>query len=282
MTDWEQKNWFITGASAGFGKAMARAILERGGRVIATARNIDSLDELIAVGGDRVLAVRLDVRDSAGVGDAVGAAERFGGIDVLLNNAGYGFIAGVEEAQDEEIAAQFDVNFFGPLRLIRAALPAMRQRGRGYIVNMSSIGGMRGLMGAGYYAATKFALEGLSEALAGEAARFGLRVLIVEPGYFRTDFSGRSLTFPAEPHPDYDFLVRQRIRAASVDGLQIGDPERALQAIVAAMNSDTPPMRLLLGSDAHRFAVDALQARQADVDNWRTETESTDFPETSR
>ncbi|WP_327753821.1 oxidoreductase (plasmid) [Sphingobium sp. SJ10-10] len=278
MTGWGQKNWFITGASAGFGKAIARGVLEKGGRVIATARNIESLADLLALGGDRVLPVRLDVRDGAAVMEAVEAAERFGGIDVLLNNAGYGFIAGVEEARDEEIAAQFDVNFFGPLRLIRAALPGMRQRGEGYIVNMSSIGGMRGLMGAGFYAATKFALEGLSEALAGEAARFGLRVLIVEPGYFRTDFSGRSLSFPVAPHPDYDFLVRQRMRAASVDGMQPGDPERALQALLAAMSSDTPPMRLLLGSDAHQFAVDALRARQADVEIWRAVTESTDFP----
>lgn len=278
MTDWADKNWFITGASAGFGKAIARGILERGGRVIATARNLAPLDELVALGGDRVLPLRLDVRDANAIADAVAAAERFGGIDVLLNNAGYGFLAGVEEAGDEEIAAQFDVNFFGPLRLVRTALPAMRERGSGFIVNMSSIGGMRGHTGAGYYAATKFALEGLSESLAGEVARFGLHVLIVEPGYFRTDFSGRSLSFPTAPHPAYDFLKRQRERAAAVDGLQIGDPDRALQAMLAAMNSEVPPMRLLLGSDAYQFAVQALQARQTDVETWRVTTESTDFP----
>lgn len=278
MTDWAGKNWFISGASAGFGRAIARGVLERGGRVIATARSLESLEELRQIGGDRLLPLRMDVREADAVAAAVEAAEGFGGIDVLLNNAGYGFVSGVEEARDEEIEAQFDVNFFGPLRLIRTALPAMRHRGEGYIVNMSSIAGVRVSMGAGYYAATKFALEGLSEALAGEAGRFGLRVLIVEPGFFRTEFSGRSLAMPAAPHPDYDFLARQREKVTAVDGLQIGDPARALQALLAAMNSDTPPMRLALGSDAYGYVTETLRTRQDEVDAWRAVTESTDFP----
>lgn len=278
MMGWGDKCWFITGASAGFGKAIARSVLERGGRVVATARNAASLDDLVALGRERVLPLALDVRDPAGIVAAIEAAESFGGIDILFNNAGYGFIAGVEEAGEDEIEAQFDVNFFGPLRLIRAALPAMRKRGSGYIVNMSSIAGVRGMMGAAYYNATKFALEGLSEALAGEAERFGLKVLIVEPGYFRTDFSGRSLTVPVNPHPDYDFLARQRARAAAADGVQNGDPARATQALLQAMESDTPPMRLLLGSDAFGFAHETLRGRVAEVEAWRAVSDSTDFP----
>lgn len=277
MAGWGEKNWFITGASAGFGQAIGRDILGRGGRVIATARSRAGLDDLVALGGDRVLPLVLDVADPAQIVAAVRAAEDFGGIDVLLNNAGYGFIAGVEEAGEDEIAQQFDVNFFGPLRLIQAALPGMRAKGAGYIINMSSISGIRGLMGAGYYAATKFALEGMSESLAGEAARFGLKVLIVEPGYFRTDFSGRSLAMPANPHPDYDFLVRQRARAASADGTQIGDPARATGAMLAAMESETPPLRLLLGSDAYQFAEETLETRLAETQAWRAVSLGTDF-----
>lgn len=277
MSGWGGKNWFITGASAGFGLAIGRAVLDRGGRVIATARNRSALDELADYGGDRVLPLELDVRDSAAIAPSIAAAEAFGGVDVLLNNAGYGYLAGVEESTDEEVAAQFDVNFFGAVRLIRAALPAMRARGSGYIVNMSSIGGTRGSMGAGFYAATKFALEGVSEALAGECARFGVKVLIVEPGYFRTDFSGRSLQSPSNPHPDYDFLLRQRQRAASVDGLQPGNPAAALAALLQAMDSDNPPLHLPLGSDAIAFIRETLELRSAELGAWRDVSASTDF-----
>ena len=278
MTGWGRKSWFITGASSGFGRAIARAVLAEGGRVIATARDISTLDELVAASDGRAKAVALDVSDSAQIRAAMDAARAFGGFDVLLNNAGYGFLGGVEESTDAEIAAQLAVNFFGPLRLMREALPDLRERGGGYIVNMSSIGGMRGHMGAGFYAASKFALEGLSESLAEEVKSFGIGVLIVEPGYFRTDFSGRSIARPSAPHPAYPFLAKMRDRATGVDGMQAGDPDAAGPAIFAAMDSEVPPLRLLLGSDAYAFADDVLTSRRSEIDAWRTLSESTDFP----
>jgi NAD(P)-dependent dehydrogenase (short-subunit alcohol dehydrogenase family) len=161
-TSWSEKTWFITGASAGFGRAIAKEVLHRGGRVIATARNIDALDDLVSLSEGRAVAVRLDVTNVQEIASAFAVAQDFGGFDVLLNNAGYGFLGGVEESSDSEIEQQLDVNFFAPLRLMRAALPALRERGSGYIVNMSSIGGTCGLAGAAFYAASKFGLEGLS------------------------------------------------------------------------------------------------------------------------
>ena len=278
MTGWSEKTWFITGASAGFGQAIAKEVLQRGGRVIATARNVDALDDLISISEGRAVAVRLDVGNVQDISSALAAAQNFGGFDVLLNNAGYGFLGGIEESSDAEIEEQLDVNFFGPLRLIRAALPAMRGRGSGYIVNMSSIGGMRGHAGAAFYAASKFALEGLSESLAAEIDSFGLRVLIVEPGYFRTDFSGRSIRLTATPNDAYPLLARQREQATGVDGRQIGDPVRAAAAIIRAMDSDNPPLRLLLGTDAYAFADETLHNRRAEIETWRGLSESTNFP----
>lgn len=278
MTSWGGKSWFITGASSGFGRAIARAVLAGGGHVIATARDVSTLDDLVAGFDGRAKAVALDVSDPAQIKEAMDAARALGGFDVLLNNAGYGFLGGVEESTDAEIGAQLDVNFFGPLRLMRAALPDLRERGGGYIVNMSSIGGMRGHMGAGFYAASKFALEGLSESLAEEVKSFGVGVLIVEPGYFRTDFSGRSIAQASAPHPAYPFLAKMRDRATGVDGMQAGDPDAAAPAIFAAMDSDAPPLRLLLGSDAYAFADDVLNNRRAEVDAWRAVSASTDFP----
>ncbi|MFT4057784.1 MAG: oxidoreductase [Novosphingobium sp.] len=277
MTAWGEKRWFITGASTGFGKAMARGVLAGGGSVIATARDVGSLADLVAEGGDRVLPLALDVTDPQAVLASVAQAEATGGIDVLVNNAGYGFLGGVEESSDEEIARQFEVNFFGLLRMIRAALPGMRARSSGYIVNMSSIAGIRGMAGAGFYVSSKFALEGLSEALQGECRGFGIRVLVVEPGYFRTEFSGRSLTTTISPHPDYAFLLRQREKAAAADGVQPGDPDKALGAMLQAMDSETPPLRLLLGSDAYGFGTDTFAARSAEIEAWRQVSESTDF-----
>jgi NAD(P)-dependent dehydrogenase (short-subunit alcohol dehydrogenase family) len=277
-TSWSEKTWFITGASAGFGRAIAKEVLHRGGRVIATARNIDALDDLVSLSEGRAVAVRLDVTNVQEIASAFAVAQDFGGFDVLLNNAGYGFLGGVEESSDSEIEQQLDVNFFAPLRLMRAALPALRERGSGYIVNMSSIGGTCGLAGAAFYAASKFGLEGLSESLAGEIESFGLRVLIVEPGYFRTQFSGRSIRLTATPNGAYPQLASQREWVTSVDGKQMGDPARAASAIIRAMDSDSPPLRLLLGSDAYAFAVEALQSRRAEVETWRELSESTDFP----
>lgn len=278
MADWGGKCWFVTGASSGFGRAIASMVLENGGKVVATARNPAVLDDLVASAPGRVLATRLDIRDPQQMKQALADAEAFGGIDVLVNNAGYGFLGGVEESSDDEIEAQMDVNFFGPLRLLRAALPAMRARGAGFIVNISSIAGVRAFAGSAFYSGSKFALEALSEALAGELDRFGIKVLIVEPGYFRTDFSGRSIMVAGSPHPDYGFLARRRESALEAHGAQIGDPARGAAAILKAMNSENPPQRLAMGSDAYGIVREVLNSRLAELDSWRALTESTDFP----
>lgn len=278
MSGWGEKTWFITGASSGFGQSIATTVLERGGRVIATARDPAALEGLKAITPDRVLTVALDIGDRSQMESALQQAEAFGGIDVLVNNAGYGFLGGVEESSDAEIAVQMDVNFFGPLRLIRAALPDMRRRGSGFVINLSSVAGVRSFAGAAFYAASKFALEALSEALAEELERFGIRVMIVEPGFFRTAFSGRSLMTASQPHPDYAFLARRREAAQSVNGMQPGDPLKAALAIMTAMDHDAPPQRLALGSDAYGFINEALAGRQSELDAWQALSRSTDFP----
>jgi NAD(P)-dependent dehydrogenase (short-subunit alcohol dehydrogenase family) len=277
MSSWGGKTWFITGASTGFGRAMAEAVLEQGGRVVATARDTSALAELIARSSGRAIAVSLDVTKTADVRDAVRRAEDFGGLDVLFNNAGYGFLGGIEESSDAEIARQFDTNFFGALQVTRAALPAMRRRGAGYIVNVSSIAGVRGFAGAGFYCASKFALEAMTEALADEIAPFGLRALIVEPGYFRTDFSGRSIATTRTPHPDYALLAAHRAQSVTVDGKQRGDPRRGVRAIIEAMDRPAPPLHLALGPDAAAFVASVAADRSKEVETWKSISDSTDF-----
>ncbi len=276
---WSAKNWLVTGSSTGFGRAIAEAVLARGGRVAATARDPAALADLARAHDGRVLPLRLDVSDPAQVTDAIAQVEAWGGIDVLVNNAGYGFLGGVEESTEAEITAQMDVNFFGVVRMIRAALPSMRARGRGgYIVNISSIAGVRSFGGSGFYSASKFALEGLSEALHSELEPFGIRTLIVEPGYFRTDFAGRSIAMTAG-HPDYPHLAKQRAAVPQGHGRQPGDPVRGAQAIITAMESATPPLRLALGADAYQVCTEVMTGRLGELNMWRDLSESTQFPE---
>lgn len=277
MASWGDRTWLITGASTGFGRAMADLVLSRGGRVIATARDASMLSDLVDSSGGRAIGVALDVSDPGQTATAMERAEAFGGADVLFNNAGYGFLGGLEESSTEEIARQFDVNLFAPIRLAKKVLPGMRERGGGYIVNMSSIAGVRGFPGSGFYSGSKFALEGVSEALAGEVAPFGIGVMIVEPGYFRTDFAGRSIHMAASPHPAYEDLARRRAQVQEVDGAQPGDPVRGVAAILAAMEAEVPPLRLALGADAYEFATAALDRRRAELDRWIEITRSTDF-----
>src|SRR3712207_165155 len=195
--------WFITGCSTGFGRELARRVLERGDRCVVTARNPGQVEEVAAPHGERALVLPLDVTDRAQAEDAVRAAEgRFGGIDVLVNNAGVGYFGAVEESDEAEVRRMFEINVFGLARMIHLVLPGMRRRGRGTIVNISSIGGLRAFPGVGYYNATKFAVEGLSEALAQETAPLGIRVLIVEPSGFRTDWAGRSAKEAETAIPD--------------------------------------------------------------------------------
>lgn len=279
MASWGDRTWLITGASTGFGRAMAELVLGRGGRVVATARDAATLTDLVEASDGRAIAVALDVRDSGRTAEAMAQAEAFGGVDVLFNNAGYGFLGGLEESSAEEIEAQFDVNLFAPIRLAKAVLPGMRARGRGYIINMSSIAGVKGFPGSPFYSGSKFALEGVSEALAGEVRTFGIGVMIVEPGFFRTDFAGRSIRMAASPHPAYEVMARGRERVHETDGTQPGDPARGVAAILSAMEAEAPPLRLALGPDAYAFATAALDARRAELDRWADTTRSTDFAE---
>ena len=273
--------WFITGCSTGLGRALAAAVLQAGHNAVLTARKPESLDDLVREHPDTALVLPLDVRDHAQVVAAVRAGEeRFGALDVLVNNAGYGYRSALEEGDPEEVAQLFATNFFGAVDVIQQVLPWMRNRGAGTIVNISSIAGRTSQPGSGYYSATKFGLEGASVALSKEVGPLGIRVIIVEPGGFRTDFAGRSLTQSAQPIGDYaETAGKRRKENDTIDGRQPGDPDRAAQAILRAVAADEPPLRLLLGSDALRRAEAELDAQRAEIDAWREVTMGTDFTE---
>jgi NAD(P)-dependent dehydrogenase (short-subunit alcohol dehydrogenase family) len=271
--------WLITGCSTGLGRALAEATTTGGHNVVATARDVSTLAALADAAPERVLTVALDVTDPAQIAGAVHSAEeRFGGVDVLVNNAGYGYRAAVEEGDDAAVRTLFETHFFGSVALIKAVLPGMRARRSGAIVNISSIGAQVTPVGSGYYSAAKAALEGLSGALHGELAPLGISVTIVEPGAFRTDFAGRSLTQSVTPIDDYAATAGKRRREHdTMDGSQAGDPAKAATAIIAAVEDAEPPRFLLLGSDAlamYRYVADA---RSAEVAKWETLSASTDF-----
>ena len=273
--------WIITGCSTGLGRSLAAAVLEAGHSAVLTARKPESLEDLVQAHPDTALALPLDVRDHAQVVEAVRAGqERFGPLDVLVNNAGYGYRSALEEGDPDEVAQLFATNLFGAVDMIQQVLPGMRERGTGTIVNISSIAGRTSQPGSGYYSATKFALEGASDALAKEVGPLGIRVIVVEPGGFRTDFAGRSLTQSAQPIGDYaDTAGKRRKENDTIDGRQPGDPAKAAQAILQAVASDEPPLRLLLGSDALRRAEAELDRQRAEIDAWREVTTGTDFTE---
>jgi NAD(P)-dependent dehydrogenase (short-subunit alcohol dehydrogenase family) len=263
--------WLITGSSTGFGRMLAEAVLDQGETVVLTARNPQQVEDLTAKFPDRTLAARLDVTNPTEVREVVKVAiATFGRIDVLVNNAGYGTLGAIEEASDEEIRRQFDTNVFGALDLTRAVLPHLRQQRSGHIINFSSVGGFVSFPGSGIYCSTKFALEGISEALAQEVAPFGIKVIIVEPGAFRTDFSGRSLVVSDTQIADYEPVIGQyRQWVQDIDGQQPGDPKKAASAIIQSVNSENPPLRLALGADAVN-AIDAkLKSVKAELDAWR-------------
>ena len=273
------KIWMITGGSGGFGRAIAQEVLARGGTVVATARNRAAVADFERSAPERALALPLDVTRPAEIAEAVSTVERrFGRIDVLVNNAGYGFLSGVEEATEAEYRAQFEVNFFGAAALTRAVLPLMRRHGSGQIINISSVVGVYGVAGAGFYSASKFALEGFSESLGDEVKPFGVRVLIVEPGPFRTEFFGGSMMGPASPMPEYPHTAAMRENSAKADGKQPGDPLRAAKAIVDTIAGDDPPTRLVLGADAFERAHGALTRRVADIERNRDQARAADFP----
>ncbi len=272
--------WFITGCSTGFGRELARLVLTGGKRAVVTARDKASVADLVGDAGDRALALDLDVTDGAQVASAVQAAERhFGAIDVLVNNAGYGYQSSVEEGDEAEIRAQFDANVFGLFALTRAALPGMRARHRGHVINITSVAGFVGYPGSGYYAASKHAVEGWSDALAAEAGPLGIKVTCVEPGPFRTDWAGRSLKQTSSRIADYADTVASRLkRTAEASGTQAGDPARAAAAMVQIAESDNPPRHLVLGAFGVEAVTKKLREALAEVEAWRETSLATDFP----
>ncbi len=271
--------WLITGCSTGLGRAIAEAALEAGHHVVATARNAEALHDLAEAHPEGCLTQPLDVTDAGQVEAVVAAAnDRFGGVDVLVNNAGYGYRSAVEEAPADDIQRLFATNFFGAVDMIKAVLPGMRARRSGAIVNISSIGARICPAGSGYYAASKAALEGLSGSLSKELQPLGISVILVEPGGFRTDFAGRSLTQSPTPIADYaETAGRRRKEHDTVHGTQPGDPVRAARAILTAVESPTPPTFLLLGEDAYGAITGVLEADRAQIDTWKDLTLGTGF-----
>ncbi|WP_432928565.1 SDR family NAD(P)-dependent oxidoreductase [Microbispora sp. CA-135349] len=253
------RTWFVTGGTpGGFGLVYAEAALKQGDQVVVTARRPSELQEWAEPYGDRVLVLQLDVTDAEQVRAAVKTAEeRFGGIDVLVNNAGRGWFGSVEGAPDETIRRTFDLNLFAVVEVIRAVLPGMRARGDGWIVNMSSVAGLVGAQGFGYYSAAKFALEGLSETLRHEVEPFGVRVLVVEPGAFRTKAYAGFQNEPVNETVDAYVPLVEGVKAAFVEhnGRQEGDPERGVQAVISAMNAPVPPQRIVLGNSGYDVVV---------------------------
>ncbi|AWS45184.1 oxidoreductase [Streptosporangium sp. 'caverna'] len=271
--------WFITGASRGFGLLIAHEALARGNQVVATARRSSDIQKALPDAGDNLVAVDLDVTNARQATAAVQAAtDAFGRIDVLVNNAGRGVLGAVEEISDEEARAVFDVNVFGTLTVQRAVLPVLRAQRSGHVINISSVGGLVGSPGWGIYGATKFAMEGFTEALSQELAPLGIRVTLVEPGYFRTDFlDASSLRTEGLVIDDYDQTAgATRRRAVDVNHAQPGDPVKAASAIVDIAEVPDPPLRLLLGMDSVTNVENKLRQVAADIETWRALSVSTD------
>jgi len=273
--------WFITGCSSGFGRELAKLVLDRGYRAVITARDPRTIQDLAAGRDGRALALKLDVTNKAEVAESVNVAQStFGSIDVLVNNAGYGYVGAIEESEEDEVRAMVDTNFFGLARMIRAVLPGMRKRRSGCIVNISSNGGLQAFPGFGYYNSTKFAVEGLSEALEKEVAPLGIKVLLVEPGPFRTDWAGRSLKRTKERIPEYAETAGAPLeRLISGSGKQVGDPVRAGEVIIKAVESENMPLHLVLGKVAVETARSKIELLRRDVDAWEEIALSADYPE---
>ena len=271
--------WFITGCSTGLGRALAEAVIGTGHNAVVTARDVKKVADLADTAPERVLAVALDVTEPEQVTSAVQLTqERFGGVDVLVNNAGYGYRAAIEEGADAEVRALFETHFFGTVAMIKAVLPGMRTRRSGAIVNISSIGAQVMPVGSGYYAAAKAAMEGMSGALRGELAPLGISVTIVEPGAFRTDFAGRSLVESATIIDDYaETAGKRRNGADGMDGNQAGDPAKAGAAIIAGVEASEPPAFLLLGPDALALYRYVAEGRASEIAKWEKLTSSTNL-----
>jgi Short-chain alcohol dehydrogenase of unknown specificity len=280
MADLSSPVWFITGCSTGFGRELAKATLDRGWPTIVTARDKGRVADL-AEGRDHALALDLDVTDAGQIAAAVKAAEeKFGRVDVLVNNAGYGYQASIEEGEEAEIRAMFDANVFGLFAMTRAVLPGMRRRRRGHILNITSMAGFMGLPSSGYYAATKHAVEGFSDALALEGAPLGIKVTCVAPGPFRTDWAGRSLKQTPNRIEDYAQTAGARMATtAGYSGKQPGDPARAAEAMIAATEAAEAPCHLVLGAIAYDNVTKKLGERLSQIKAWEETSRSADFPD---
>jgi NAD(P)-dependent dehydrogenase (short-subunit alcohol dehydrogenase family) len=273
--------WFITGCSTGFGRELAKLVLDNGWRAVVTARGRDRVADLADIAPDRALALDLDVTDAGQIDAAVKTAtERFGRIDVLVNNAGYGYQTSIEEGEDGEIRDVFEANVFGLFAMTRAVLPVMRAQKSGNIVNISSVGGLIGFPASGYYSATKHAVEGFTESLRAEVAPLGIAALCVEPGPFRTDWAGRSLRQTESRIADYADTAAARMETTSgYSGQQPGDPVRAGQAIIDAVSRENPPRHVVLGKFAFDAATAKLRERLDQIEADRDLSLSADFPE---
>ena len=275
-----KKVWLITGCSTGFGRSLALAVLTKGDFVAVGARNTNDIQDIIQQFPETALPLKLDVTKIEEINQAVEQTiQRFQKIDVLVNNAGVGYFGAVEESEDAAIRNMFDINVFGLGDMIKAVLPQMRKQGSGHILNIASIGGLRSYPGVGYYNATKYAVDGLSEALYKEVSPLGIKVTIIAPSGFRTDWAGRSANDTKVHIEDYNATARKNmgdIRLSS--GNQPGDPDRAAQAMIQVVESENPPLRLLLGAGALRGAKLKLEELKNDFENWATLTEWTDNP----
>ncbi|EYF06881.1 oxidoreductase [Chondromyces apiculatus] len=275
------KTWLITGCSRGLGRGVAEAVLERGDNLVATARKPEQLAALVETYGTRCRAVALDVTDVAAARAGVNAAvEAFGRLDVVVNNAGYGLLGATEEISDAQMRAQVETNLFGVFHVTRAALGVFRAQRSGHVIQISSIGGRSGNAGLSIYQATKFAVGGFSEALAKEVAHLGIKVTVVEPGGFRTDWGGSSMVF-AESLPEYAETVGQlRQQLAAYAPYAPGDPVRGGKVIAELPDLAEPPLHLVLGNDALSMVRQVVQAQLAELDQWEALSRATDFPDT--
>ncbi|MBW4473132.1 MAG: SDR family NAD(P)-dependent oxidoreductase [Stenomitos rutilans HA7619-LM2] len=279
MSQQNPKVWFITGSSTGFGRSLTEAVLKHGDRVVATARKPEQLDSLIHQYPTTAKVVRLDVTKPQDVREAIKAAiDAFGRIDVVVNNAGFASVGAIEEVSDDTVRRQFETNLFGALDVTRAVLPTLRQQRSGHILNISSVGGLVSFGSLGIYCATKFALEGISEALAKEVAPLGIKVTIVEPGAFRTEINGQGLVIADTRLDDYADSTGGILQwLESMDGKQPGDPDKAATAMIQVVESDNPPLRLALGADAVDTIAAKLESVKAELDAWKQVSLDTAF-----
>ncbi|MEK8126720.1 oxidoreductase [Paenibacillus filicis] len=269
--------WMITGCSTGFGRELAKATIEAGYNVVVTARSLNSIMDLVSGHTDNVLAMELDVTKPDQIKKTVSATmENFGRIDVLVNNAGVGYFSSIEEAVEEETRKMFEINFWGLMHMTNAVLPSMRRQRSGHVINISSIGGLASFPGVGYYNGSKYAVEGISESLAQEVAPFNIRVTLIEPSNFRTDWSGRSAVKTKSAIKEYEDLIAPFINGEN-HGKEPGDPQKAAEAIISMAESKEPPLRLLLGSDAYHLVVNKYTESLKNFETWKGVSVNADF-----